>query len=374
MKRILIVQPWVPKYRIEFFRNLKQMLEKNGIALHIVAPLPPKEFLPRGDFAFDEEIYTVISSRRFSFWGRELTYYKIPREIRNQKFDLLIFEQSLHTLNLYYYLLYPKWRRKVILWGHGKTTTKKKSIIEHSALLRLTKLSKHFLSYTQSGAEYLLANGYASEKISILVNSNYSIKTISRIERIELKREARNYFSTTNHCVYIGAFDVSKKLEFLIDSLPEIATGIEGFALTFFGDGPLRNLIENACTKYDFVSYGGVADSKKKEGLIGRTKLILNPGRVGLIAVDSIVLGIPIATTNFGFHAPEFEYINNGKMSLVSEYNTLEYSNSVIKLLRNPKRLEQMAQRCRKTRRSYTIESMANNFSIGVRKVLDEID
>jgi hypothetical protein len=37
------------------------------------------------------------------------------------------------------------------------------------------------------------------------------------------------------------------------------------------------------------------------------------PGRVGLVAVDALALGLPVLTTHFPFHAPELEYLVEGR-------------------------------------------------------------
>src|SRR5665811_108326 len=37
------------------------------------------------------------------------------------------------------------------------------------------------------------------------------------------------------------------------------------------------------------------------------------PGRVGLIAVDALALGLPVLTTRFPFHAPELDYLVDGR-------------------------------------------------------------
>lgn len=40
--------------------------------------------------------------------------------------------------------------------------------------------------------------------------------------------------------------------------------------------------------------------------------MLLNPGRVGLVAVDALVLGLPVLTSDAGRHAPEIEYLTEG--------------------------------------------------------------
>ena len=46
----------------------------------------------------------------------------------------------------------------------------------------------------------------------------------------------------------------------------------------------------------------------------GRTAtVLLNPGRIGLTAVDALALRIPIVTTSTALHGPEAEYLIHGE-------------------------------------------------------------
>jgi glycosyltransferase involved in cell wall biosynthesis len=372
MRKVLIIQPWIPQYRVDFFRQLRQICEQNAIILDVIAPLPPLDFQSRGDYIIDPSIYTTIKAKRVNVFGRNITFYRIPIEYKFRNYDAVIMEQSLHALQLLYFVLNPAARKKLILWGHGKTVTKKKSLIEHYILRKITFMSAHFLSYTQEGRDYFIKFGMNSEKITILRNSNFSEVRINEIKKLENFGVLKNISNNLPNCIFVGALDPSKRLDFLADCLPHIAAQIPQFNLKIYGDGPLRRDVEVLCKKYDYVTYGGIATAQIINKLGQDFRLFLNPGRVGLLAVDSIILGIPIVTTRFDYHAPELEYVVSNDVVRVTENSVEAYVDGVVSLLKDPTILVSMRSKSSSVRDFYTIENMTLNFFNGLEKVLND--
>jgi glycosyltransferase involved in cell wall biosynthesis len=100
--------------------------------------------------------------------------------------------------------------------------------------------------------------------------------------------------------------------------------------------------------------------------------LILNPGRVGLVAVDSLMLQLPIVTMSNSLHAPEYEYIRDNGSSIAVDGNIPEYASKVIELLQNPKLIQAMREVCSRERDLYTVEKMVENFTSGLTCILSE--
>jgi hypothetical protein len=102
-------------------------------------------------------------------------------------------------------------------------------------------------------------------------------------------------------------------------------------------------------------------------------KLILNPGRVGLISVDSLTMGVPIVTTTYKYHAPEFEYLIHDRNCLVTKENIQNYAEIVITTLQDAKKLETLSQNCIEDSKIYSVEKMALNFHSGVLTTLEQL-
>lgn len=89
---------------------------------------------------------------------------------------------------------------------------------------------------------------------------------------------------------------------------------------------------------------------------------IVMPGRVGLVATESFVLGLPVLTTDYPFHAPEFSYLAPGEDSLVLTDDPVSYADEVFALMNNEPFLARLQQTARKRSGWPTLEHMVQTF------------
>ena len=82
-------------------------------------------------------------------------------------------------------------------------------------------------------------------------------------------------------------------------------------------------MVEEKAAGSSWLRYVGRAGDGEKRLLGATASLLMNPGRVGLVAVDSFALGLPIATTEWQLHAPEFDYLVPDDNALITE-NSVE--------------------------------------------------
>jgi hypothetical protein len=99
---------------------------------------------------------------------------------------------------------------------------------------------------------------------------------------------------------------------------------------------------------------------------------MLNPGRVGLNAVDSFVMRTPMVTTDWPLHAPEFDYLVNDENAVIVGDSVDEYSLAVVDLLKNEERLSKLQTGCAAMTSQLTIESLVDRFSAGILTALSE--
>ena len=109
------------------------------------------------------------------------------------------------------------------------------------------------------------------------------------------------------------------------------------------GAGPLDDYVADAAAARPYVTNLGRLDAAALGQLSHLTDLLLMPGRVGLVAVDSLALGVPLATTRHAFHAPEVEYLSE-ETSLWSADDPAAYAEAVIALLADPERRSAMVR------------------------------
>jgi glycosyltransferase involved in cell wall biosynthesis len=263
--------------------------------------------------------------------------------------------------------------KRLAMWGHGRTYTKSKAQFEERLKERLTLRADWFFAYTEGGKSHLLEVGYPAKNISVINNSSPSTL---KLRDIYLSTNDIDAFSQSFElagkrvAVFIGAFSADKRIDFLLDAAQQIQRTIPNFVLVFFGEGPEKSKIVEASKQFPFIKFAHYADLKTLK-LIGQVAdVILMPGRVGLIAVDSFAIATPIVTTNFGFHAPEFEYLKN-EVNCVITHDTLEqYVSGVTDLLQDSSRLTDLSAQCAKDCSNYSIETMASRFHEGVMALL----
>jgi hypothetical protein len=81
MKRLDIVQPYVPVYRIPFFEELIHKLEAEGIECRVLAGQPRGAQRRRADAAMADWV-VEIPSRELSIGGRGLKFGRVGRHLR----------------------------------------------------------------------------------------------------------------------------------------------------------------------------------------------------------------------------------------------------------------------------------------------------
>ena len=369
MKKVLIVQPYIPEYRRKFFSMLETSCKENAVELKIFAPKPDKVFRLRGDAPFDAGVVREIKAYRLKVMGKQVEYFRFPRGVKITDFDLVIMEQTLKNIQYPLFLIQFLRKTKIALWGHGKTVVKRKSKAEEFLQLFLSKRADFFFSYTTSGAKYLSENGFPKNKLIVLQNSNSSTERINQINLIRngvKTRPKQNRF----HCCFIGALDETKGIRFLIKALPIIKQALPDFEFTFIGDGPAKKLIIDFTQANSYVSWLGFRNQSELDQICQEYSLILNPGRVGLIAVDSLFLLLPIVTIYGAYHAPEYEYIQNNGTSVEVNGTFEDFALEVIRLLNNPVELEKMQELASALRGRYTLEVMVKNFTTGIELCL----
>jgi hypothetical protein len=166
--------------------------------------------------------------------------------------------------------------------------------------------------------------------------------------------------------IYIGSTDSSKKIDFLLDACQLVHNETPSFKLRFFTSSPMSDQLSRRIARMPFVENCGKADNESFGDIASTGHFILCPGRVGLIAVDSMHLVLPIITTSWKYHAPEMEYLEVGKDILVSQESVLEYSRLILNIVSGKIQLNSFRKSLVDKSYIYTIENMVSNFHNGV--------
>jgi glycosyltransferase involved in cell wall biosynthesis len=95
------------------------------------------------------------------------------------------------------------------------------------------------------------------------------------------------------------------------------------------------------------------------------------PGLVGLAILDSFSFNCPVVTTEYEYHSPEIEYLENGENGIITKNNLNSYINAVDQLINNREKLNYLKKNCKESALNYTVENMVKNFAAGIANALN---
>jgi glycosyltransferase involved in cell wall biosynthesis len=365
---VTVIQPYVPEYRVAFFVELASLLADSGCDLEVVHGAPEGGQADRGDSAVGP--WSVpIRVRSLRLRGHLLHYRSVLAKAWRS--DVVIAE--LASTNLDTYLLALLMRRKLMLWGHGKSYVNDTSTLDGRLELWLARRARQVFVYTEGGATYLRSKGYTADRLTVVRNSTDTVTL--RLAAAALTDDDVDAFRTElvlgegPVVAFVGSYDDSKGLPLLFEAAKLVHAQLPGFRLMVAGAGPLQHLVDAAAQDLSFVRSRPRADVAAL-AQIGRTaQCVVIPGRVGLVAVDALALGLPVVTTTFPYHAPEAEYLSD-EVKVVTEQNAADLAATLIDLLLDEKRLETASAAADLLGRQLSVQSMAAAFCGPIGRLL----
>lgn len=369
---VLIVEPHVHAFRLPFFEELGAALDAEGVRLTVAASAARPGQAPV-DAVRPGRSIVPVPERSITVAGRQVTFRRLSRVAANA--DLVVVDQALRHLENYPLLLRQRRGPKAALWGHGIRQVKGSTSLERFVERRSTGLAHWFFAYTERCAHYVAASGFPRERITVVQNT-IDVKELARLRDSITGDEERALreklaLPPRNVCLFVGELHTSKRLEFLLESCSIVAGRTPEFALVVAGDGTERGLVERAVPSRPWLRYVGRAVGREKAALGAVADILVMPGRVGLVAVDSFALKTPMITTRWPYHAPEVEYIENGVNGIVCGDSVEEFADAVERVLRARDQLARLKAACAAARPKYSLERMVANFAGGVMAALE---
>jgi len=361
MKRLAIVQRYVPAYRVPFFQALRHELGTE-VELTVIAGLPEGAQAKRGD-ATTHEWVTFAQARSVRVGSRRI--YVTSTQAAWSHSDAVIVPHQGTSLDTYSALLRRGKGLRVGVWGHiGQyvgPANRVDTLLEGWQL----RAADHVFAYTLHGAEVASRAGVSADKVTTVMNSldvQELVASVDAISETELDafRHDHGIPRDANVLAMVGGLDASKRVLFVADTLDELHRRGSRVHIVVAGAGDQAPLLDAAVERGQ-VTMLGYAVGRSKALAFRIAKGLIAPGRVGLLAVESLATGLPILTTRWPFHAPEYAYLHEGQSALVSANTVAEYADL----------LEMAATADRVARRPYpTLEQMTKNFAAGVRALL----
>lgn len=371
MAVVTVVQPYIPQYRVPLFDGLRAALGRDDHELRLVTGSPDKVQMLRHDAAPQQPGQIVVQSHHISFKHASLGWKRVSPALGEA--SLVIAQLGAGLIDTH--LLLMEMRGRVALWGHGHPATGSSGMLDGALERWQMRQANHFFAYTTSGATAARAAGVAGDSITVLQNT---IDTDAlRAACLDVPEDAAKSFRESlclgdgPICAYIGALDGPKRMDFLLHAADGIARALPGFQLVIAGDGAHRAMVEDSVAARPHINYVGKVDDAGKAKISSAASLLLNPGRVGLSAVDSFALQLPIVTTDWPHHAPEFSYLRHNQNAVVAADNADAFAQAAIGLLRDPARVAMLKAGCQASGEEYSMSAMVDRFATGIHKALE---
>jgi glycosyltransferase involved in cell wall biosynthesis len=329
-RKLAITQPYVPAYRYPLWDGIVQALRSDGIDARVFFGGDDEQLAiraRRGDgvdapWAEQVEAKTV----RIAPSLPKLVYRRLPPEWSDAT---LLTEMQASNGNAWSAMMR---RRPFVTFGHGKEYTSSGGKVSASLESTLNRRAQHVLTYLPSGrAEVLRRTGLAKDQVTSFNNSTDTTAlrhALSELDADDLERfrAAHGVPSDGRVALFLGAMNEHKRIDFLVEAARDVFARDSRAWLIAIGDGPQANLLEALARETGRVTMLGQSGPTDFAPAAATAQLIVNPGRIGLVAVDSLAMKLPVLTADFELHAPEAEYLEEGTTLFTSGATVQEYS------------------------------------------------
>lgn len=371
MYRVTLIQRVLPHYRISFVRGLQARLWERGIDFRLIYGQERAGTVPRTVLLHESWAHYVIN-RYASIGSTELVWQPCLHALGRS--DLVIVEQSNRLLVNYWLQARRLWSGAQLgFWGHGRNfqSVSPDSLREHWKRLLLRQVDWWF-AYTEATREILSKQRFPADRVTA-VNNAVDDETLRPAVAALMNQEphavAASLGCRGRHvALYCGALHAGKRIDFLLQAARAIRRSLPDFELLVVGDGPLRARVEQAAADHDWIRYAGLKTGAALAPFLRGSQVLLMPGPVGLVLLDSFIGACPLITTNIAQHGPEIAYLRSGVNGLMTQDDIPAFAAGAIECLRSPARLQMLRKGCRDSAQRYSMRAMVENFAEGVEQ------
>lgn len=361
--KVVIVQPYVPTYRVAFFKKLRHRLADEGIECVVVAGNPEKNQKKRDD-AVKEKWILPLDRRTVNIHGRSIAMTLDPALLRDADAVILGLEGT--ALPVYQSLLIRRRSGlRVGLWGHIRPYVTRGNGLDLWLEKQQMKNADHVFAYAPGGRSYAAKAGIHPDKITTVMNSVDTTTLAYELDSISAKELAsftnRHKVDPERALCFIGGLDASKRIRFLAEALDILWEHDPSIQILVGGRGPDADLLKRAYSRRQATPLGYL-NIRDKAFALASTRGVCMPGRIGLVAVDALVAKRPVITTDWPFHAPEAEYLEEGESRITSPDSPQEYASLLQNFIGSAQPTGDYTYP--------TLDQMTENFGKGVTKLM----
>lgn len=316
--RVAITQPYVPGYRVPLWGRVIENLALECVDARVFYGGDAEQLrirAGRGD-GVETAWATQVPTRTVTLHPRlpKLIFRTVPRRWRSRRV-LLVTEMQVSNVNAWLAILSG---RPVVTLGHGSSDTTDQNRLAVVLENQLNRWANHVLTYTDRGRKHVTGAGRVREsRVTAFHNATDTVRLRSALDGVTPASEAdfRQAHGIPADAVidlYLGALNRHKNIDLLVDAARTVFAADPARWLVVAGWGEDAVKLEALAAETGRVVLLGQADPGDYAPAASQAGLLLNPGRVGLVAVDALIMGLPVLTTTASAHAPEFDYLRPG--------------------------------------------------------------
>jgi glycosyltransferase involved in cell wall biosynthesis len=353
---IIIIQPQIPTYRLDFFERLSKIYGKRFIVYHgagTFGALTPKE-----NPWWAAALGKLVSFYNTFFWQKGLVSIPLC-----EKDTLIIFSNPRYLSNIVLALRAKFTGAKLIMWGHLRSSTSS----SHGTFFRFIFLSMAdvLLFYTAKEMEILRSSDiFLKNKRHIYaLNNGLDISKIS-LNRIQYIPEKRR-----RSILFIGRVVQKSNLLLLISALLEIDIKNRPI-LEVIGDGCLMQEYREYALASDleeFINWHGALTLESDiANVANKATVFCYPGSVGLSLIHGMSYGLPsVIHSSSENHMPEYAAFVEGVHGLSFVDGSIKsLAHTLTEILKDNSRLSKMSNSCIiQTENNFNTAEMAKNFN-----------
>lgn len=332
---IVITQPYVPAYRVPLFDEVARQLEAENLDLKVVSARPTGIQSARGDRA-SGVWHAEISARDIPIAKWSVTLRRLPEAAKRAA--LVVSE--LEALNALGWTETFR-KRPTVLWGHGKGFVNKAGALSDRVESLLASRADHVMTYSEGGRRFLLSSGrIRPDSVTAIGNSTNSAVIRAYTEQA---LSVGWVAPPGPHALYVGGLDRSKRVPFLLQAFEAGRKVDPSLRLTVVGKGADEPLVREAASTTPQLRYVPEARDESLAALGLESTMMWIPGRVGLVAVDALAMGLPVHTTNFEYHAPEIEFLRDDEVERLGP-SPAEFAEQSLRVYREAPKLRALRE------------------------------
>jgi L-malate glycosyltransferase len=371
MKReVVFVERRMPHFRVAFYNGLRAALHSDGIRMRVLTGQPTSAEMAKRD---SDNIDWSESLRSTYILGEKICW--MPIRVDLGKGDLLVVEHE-NKLVWNIWELYKPRAYKVAFWGHGRNRQSTDPDGWRERFKRFTTLrADWYFAYTDESRRTLLDFGYPDEKVTVFNNAidTKQLRADHKGIRDEERQTLAESLALTGKPVgmFLGSLYAQKGLDLCLQAALAVRQRVPEFQWLVVGDGPDRGQVQAMAAEHPWVHWVGARLGRDKALYASLADVFMVPSAIGLVALDSLVLGKPIVTMRDNAHGPEIAYLQHGVNALMTSNQVDDYASSLAALLLDSGRLKRMQDACSAMGEHYTVEAMISRVRHGVLSAMD---